>query len=191
MYQLLNPYWWGHLSPAWVHRHAWYRPLERTRTDALRLPSSYIAAKFYFNDCFPPTEENRAFMREALARLARTGPVVALSTGLNIDDHHGERVDEHGVLHLPEGIDPARNLAVQDAVVAGARAFVGTYGGFSYLAPFHRVPSYAFYGDPAGFSRKHLAMAQSALERIGASGLLRVHAVGEGLAALDGLGARR
>jgi len=191
MYQSFNPYWWGHLPPGWVHRHAIYRPLAGARTDALRLPPSYVAAKFYFNDCFPPTEANRAFTREALARLARSGPVVALSTGLNIDDHHGERVDEDGVRHLPEGIDPARNLAVQSAVVAGARAFVGTYGGFSYLAPFHLVPAYAFYSDPAGFSPRHLAMARSAFERIGAAGLLRLHAVTEGAAVVDGIGAAR
>ena len=30
---------------------------------------------------------------------------------------------------------PRRNLALQSAVIAGARAFVGTYGGYSYLAP--------------------------------------------------------
>ncbi len=188
MYQLFNPYWWGHLSPAWVHRHADYRVLDAPHRDALQLPSSYVAAKFYFNDCFPPTAANRAFMRDVLARLASKGPVVALSTGLNIDDHHGDRVDEFGVLHLPEGIDPAQNLAVQSAAVAGARAFVGTYGGFSYLAPFYRVPSYAFYSDPAGFSPTHLAMARSAFERIGESGLLHVNAVSDG-AAVDVSGA--
>ena len=188
MYDVLNPYWWGHLSTGWVHRHAIYRTLTRPTTQALTLPASYVATKFYFNDCFPPNEANRAFIRSALEQLARTGPVVALSTGLNIDDHQGEHVDEHGVMHLPEGIDPAQNLSVQSAVVAGARAFVGTYGGFSYLAPFYRVPSYAFYGDPGGFSPKHLAMARSAFERIGAGGLLHVHGVTEGLPAAMGEG---
>ena len=181
MYELLNPYWWGHLSTGWVHRHAQYRALRRPNTSALPLPASYVATKFYFNDCFPPTSENRAFVRDTLRRMARTGPVVALSMGLNIDDHQGERVDDDGVMHLPEGIDPAHNLAVQSAVVAGARTFVGTYGGFSYLAPFYRVPSYAFYADAAGFSPKHLAMAHSAFDRIGAGGLLHVHSVSEGL----------
>jgi hypothetical protein len=191
MYHVLNPYWWGHLSVHWVHLHARYRALEKPRTDVIALPASYVAAKFYFNDCFPATSENRAFVRDAMGQLARTGPVVALSTGLNIDDHHGERVDEQGVLHLPDGVDPAHNLAVQSAVVAGARAFVGTYGGFSYLAPFYRVPSFAYYGDPDGFSPKHLAMARSAFEAIGTGGLLHVHAVAEGAAPLERAGALR
>jgi len=58
--------------------------------------------------------------------------------------------------------------------VAGADAFVGTYGGFSYMAPFHGVKSLAFYSDPGGFSQKHLHMARSAFDQIGASGLLAV-----------------
>jgi hypothetical protein len=63
---------------------------------------------------------------------------------------------------------------VQSAIVARADAFVGTYGGFSYMAPFYGVKSLAFYSDPNGFSRKHLDMARSAFETIGAGGLLDV-----------------
>jgi hypothetical protein len=63
---------------------------------------------------------------------------------------------------------------VQSAIVARAKAFVGTYGGFSYMAPFYGVRSQAFYSDPAGFSQKHLHMARSALDAIGAGGLLDV-----------------
>ena len=36
---------------------------------------------------------------------------------------------------------------MQTAVIAGARAFVGTYGGYAYLAPFCNVPAIAFYSD--------------------------------------------
>lgn len=191
MYELLNPYWWGHLSERWVHQHVRYRVLPRIRTDALALPASYVATKFYFNECFPATPHNRAFVRDALERLAGQGPVVSLSTGLRIDDHDAVRVDhvqQQGLMHLPEGIDPAMNLAVQTAVVAGARAFVGTYGGFSYLAPFHRVPSFACYSDASGFSPKHLAMARSAFDAIGSAGLLHVTDVVEGQTALAGAG---
>ena len=77
-------------------------------------------------------------------------------------------------MHLPEGMDPARNLEIQTAVVAGARAFAGTYGGFSYLAPFHGVPSCACYSDATGFSRKHLQVALEAFTAIGAGDMLHV-----------------
>jgi hypothetical protein len=192
MYNVLNPFWWGHAPIGWVHRHARYRKL--VAPDAVgfpQLPASYVAAKFYFNDCFPATDANRGFAEQSLAALTGQGPVVALSTGLNIDDHGGVRVDEHGVMHLPEGIGAAHNLQLQSAVVARARAFVGTYGGFSYLAPLHGVPSIAYYSDENGFSRKHLEVARSALEKIGLRGLLQVHDTAQGMNVLSATGPQR
>ena len=189
MYEVLNPYWWGHQADRWVHDHVRYARLDvPSRTTVLDLPARYVAVKFYFNECFPATQQNRAFVRDALRLLAACGPVVALSTGLNIDDHAGERVDEHGVRHLPEGIDPARNLHIQSAIVARANAFVGTYGGFSYMAPFHGVKSLAFYSDAGGFSPKHLHMARSAFDGIGAPGLLEVRDAAGGADLVAGIG---
>jgi hypothetical protein len=175
MYDLLNPYWWGHQADGWVHAHVRYAKLAPPPSVGIPdMPSRYTAVKFYFNDCFPATTQNRAFVRDTLRTLAASGPVIALSTGLNLDDHGGVRVDEHGVRHLPEGMNAAQNLQVQSAVVARAEAFVGTYGGFCYMAPFYGVKSAAFYSDPNGFSQKHLHMARSAFEAIGAAGMLEV-----------------
>jgi hypothetical protein len=181
MYELFNPYWWGHQPDRWVLDHVRYTRLDApSPTAVLDLPAHYVAVKFYFNECFPATAHNRAFVRDTLRLLAADSPVVALSTGLNIDDHGGDRVDEHGVHHLPEGIAPGLNLHIQSAVVARASSFVGTYGGFSYLAPFYGVKSLAFYSDPAGFSQKHLHMARSAFDQIGAPARLEVRDVAGG-----------
>lgn len=175
MYDVLNPYWWGHQSSEWVSDHVRYARLPEPPASGIPdMPPRYVAVKFYFNDCFPATVQNQAFVADILRTLAARGPVVALSTGLNIDDHGGVRVDEYGVRHLPEGIAPSRNLQVQSAIVARAEAFVGTYGGFSYMAPFYGVKSVAFYSEPNGFSRKHLDMARSAFDTIGGSGMLDV-----------------
>jgi hypothetical protein len=51
------------------------------------------------------------------------------------------------------------NLAVQSAVVARAGAFVGTYGGFSYLPIALGVPSIAVYSDEGRFRSRHLELA--------------------------------
>ncbi len=191
MYALFNPFWWGHLPSAWVHRHSTYRRLPSAWSVAgpalPSLPASYVAAKFYFNECFPATDVNRAFARDVLRRLSEHSPVVALSTGLNIDDHGGWRVDEFGIHHLPEGLEPARNLFVQSRIVAEARAFVGTYGGFSYLAPFHGVPAYAFYSHAGGFSAKHLTIAREAFAEIGDAGVLSVTSVDDAARGLSSL----
>ena len=68
---------------------------------------------------------------------------------------------------------------MQSAIVAGASRFVGTYGGFSYLAPFCGVPATVYYSDAAGFSMRHLVMARSALTRTHGEALLDVRAVGD------------
>lgn len=176
MYALMNPFWWRHLDESWIHRHTRYQRLDAPpRPAGVPLPERYIAAKFYFNDCFPATDENRAFVRETMAQLAREGPVVSLSAGVALDDHGAAQAS--GALDVAAKTSPAQNLLVQSAVVAHAERFVGTYGGFAYLAPFYGVRSTSYYGDPGGFARSHLHMARSAFAAIGAGDLLEVHGV--------------
>jgi hypothetical protein len=175
MYRVLRPFWWGHLGPEWVQRHARFRTFERpSRADLPALPASYVAVKFYFNDCFPESSENRAFARDLVVALSSQVDVVSLSAGIHLDDHGACRVDTHGVVELASATPASRNLHVQSAVVAHARAFVGTYGGFAYLAPFYGVPCTAYYGRPNGFARSHLTMAQTALASLGTPDLLDV-----------------
>jgi hypothetical protein len=100
--------------------------------------------------------------------------VVSLATGLRLDDHEGGDVEALGVRSLPPNVPPRENLAIQAALVGHAAAFVGTYGGFSYLAPFLGVAATAYYSNRAGFSQRHLTMARSALGTIDAAGLLDV-----------------
>ncbi len=180
MYRLFNPFWWGHVGEQWVHRFTRYRRM--TAPSAVRAavpPAPYVAVKFYFNECFPATDRNRDFVRAQVRRLVERGPVVSLTTGLNLDDHGGCDLDALGVRPLPAEIDAGENLTVQTALVAGASAFVGTYGGFSYLAPLHGVRSVAYYSDAGGFSPRHLAMARSAFSAIGSGDLFSTRAVSE------------
>ena len=182
MYRLFRPFWWGHADEHWVHRFTRYRRLcslpEDTPTFAGVPQGGYVAAKFYFSDAFPATAANRAFVGRVLSSLAARGRVVSLTTGLNLDDHGGEvaetsGVESSGVESLPVDIDPRINLGLQSAIVANATACVGTYGGFSYLAPFYGVPATAYY-DTDRFSQKHLAMARSAFAMLGDDRLLDV-----------------
>jgi hypothetical protein len=188
MYGLFNPFWWGHVDQEWVHRFAKYQLLTAEHVGSVspglndvdgKRPA-YTAVKFYFNDCFPDTPENRAFVRRALQALTERGPVVSLATNLRLDDHASDEAESFGVRTLPHDMHPRENLALQTAIVAGASAFVGTYGGFSYLAPFVNVRSTAYFSDPDGYSARHLLMARSALESIDAGGLLDVRPIGLG-----------
>jgi len=126
----------------------------------------------------PATAENRAFVRRTLEALVARGPVVSLATGLRLDDHDGDDLRALGVQPLPSQLHPRDNLALQSALVAGAAGFAGTYGGFSYLAPFFGVPSTAYYSNVHGFSARHLVMARSAIGAVAGSGPLDVRSTG-------------
>jgi len=175
MFELFNPYWWQHLDERWVHRHTRYVHLPMpAETGLTPLPERYAAVKFYFNDSFPDTPCNREFVRSVVRQLSERMPVVSLNTGLNVDDHDACAVDGHGVVVPHLGVDASSNLHVQSAIVARAATFAGTYGGFSYLAPFYGVPTIAYFDDPDRFSSRHLAMARSAFASLGRDRLFEV-----------------
>jgi hypothetical protein len=100
--------------------------------------------------------------------------VISLTSSLQLDDHVSTDIRDLGVQTLPADLHPRDNLALQTDIVAGASAFVGTYGGVSYLAPFLGVRATAYYSDPNGYSQRHLLMARSALRSIGHEALLSV-----------------
>ena len=181
MFRVFRPYWWGHTTVDWVERHARFHALSAPPQEEVlsRLPREYVAVKFYYNDCFPATEHNRAFARDILQALRATGPVVSLSTGLALDDHEGwEEEETLAAYGIRAGLNPATNLALQTQVVANARAWVGTYGGFAYLAPFHGVPSTAYYSIKGGFSARHFALATDVFARLSPESLLSVREAG-------------
>jgi hypothetical protein len=174
MYRLMQPYWWKHAPIEWAEQHATFaRMFAPDVPAALGLaPRAYVAVKFYFNDCFPAAPDTRAFVSETFRTLSAMMPVVSLSTGLALDDHESLADDVGGrvrTLGAPAGARD--NLGVQTALVANARAFVGTYGGFSYLAPLCGVPALGIYADPGGFDRSHLDLARRAFAAIGSPGL--------------------
>ena len=135
------------------------------------LPSEYVAVRFYFSQCFPDTPANRAFVSGVVETLAASTHVVLLNTPFTIDDHVDYAVPGHPRVHTIGCMSPERNLAVQTAVIRRARAFVGTYGGYSYLAPLCGVRSIAFYSDRT-FSQQHLDVAQRAFRELGTASLI-------------------
>ena len=172
MYRAFAPYWNEEAGYALIDQFTRPRLLDRP-TDAVPvdLPTDYVAVRFYFSECFPATEENRMFARGAVSSLAERTPVVILNPGFSMDEHSDWMPDAgHHIVTMTDGLTPDRNLAVQSAVIAGARGFVGTYGGYSYLAPLYKVPAVAFYSRPS-FKLHHLHAAQRAFSQIGAAAL--------------------
>jgi hypothetical protein len=177
MYTLMRPYWWGHAGIDWVDRHTRYRTFGPPSPVAAleSLPATYAAVKFYYSESFPPTSANRAVAQDVVARLRDEGPVVSLSTGLDLDDHQSWEDEEDLAAHgIPASLSPADNLALQSAVVGRARVWAGTYGGFAYLAPFYGVRAEALFSVPGGFSERHLSLARHVFARLSDNELLRV-----------------
>jgi hypothetical protein len=164
MYLLFTPIWKGKAPISRVFEHAVYGRIGNTAVPpALSLPSEYVAVRFYFSSCFPETPANRAFVAATVDALAEHVDVVMLNPGIRVDDHvdfsTAPRSRIHHVAHLMSARD---NLSVQTAIIAGAKAFVGTYGGFAYLAPMCGVDAIAFYSERTWFLH-HLELVEQVL----------------------------
>jgi hypothetical protein len=163
MYQLFDNFWLQRTPVTLIEAFSRFTPMPPSPPGGVRaqLPERYVAAKFYGNVALPPTPGNRAFVVDYLTQLAQNVDVVLLGTGHQFDDHEdfppGLRGRLHSIEHL---MTPQTNLAVQTEVIRHADAFVGTYGGFSYLAPLCGVNTLAFYSHASGFRVDHLEVAK-------------------------------
>jgi hypothetical protein len=163
MYRLFYPYWKSQMSISLVDTFASFGRLPALDTHDLagELPRDFTAVRFYFNESFPDTEENKLFVTRLLQTLTEAGDVVLLNPDLHIDDHWemtiGKNPRIHSVDHL---MTPRNNLEIQTKVISRARAFVGTYGGLSYLAPMYGITSLAFFSHREKFSVQHLELAR-------------------------------
>jgi hypothetical protein len=151
------------------------------------LPERYVAARFYFSKCFPDSPGNRRVVRQVIEAAARHSPVVLLGSPFKVDDHVDAEPDDLPVIRIENRMRPENNLAVQSAVIARAQGFVGTYGGFAYLAPFYDVPAIGLYSSPTFFPH-HLDVARRTYDRLGGKGLsvLRVDELDLASAVLGG-----
>jgi len=168
MYALYMPYWKQVTSLRWVEQFASFARISPPSVSGLALPSEYVAVRFYFSDCFPDTPSNRALVEEVVKAVSRERNVVILSSGARVDDHRDAAVlpgSSGRVYTLDHLTRPETNLALQTAVIAGASAFIGTYGGFSYLAPLCGVNTVALYSIGNYYSH-HLDFAQHVLAEV-------------------------
>jgi len=163
MYRLFDHFWFQRVPITLVEAFTSFGSLPQVDLGDLRphLPSRYVAAKFYGNTALPDTPENHAFVASYLEELTRHTDVVLLNTGQRFDDHddiaEGSRGRIHTIDHL---MTPATNLDVQTRIIAAAEAYVGTYGGFSYVAPLSGTDALTFYSHITGFRFDHLELAK-------------------------------
>lgn len=124
-------------------------------------PADYVAVKLYFSDSFPDDDATRELAAGVLKELADETDVVVLTSGTQLDEHRewvpfGTRIHDSS-----SWVTPQDNLTVQTALVARSRAFVCTYGGFSYLGAMLGVPTLALQTQEP-YSPVHLAVLRAA-----------------------------
>lgn len=159
MNRLLRYFWFGKAPAGLLQTHTRFAALPKPDPvpPESKLPSDYVAVRFYFRPSFPDTPENRRFAVDVVRRIARDHPVVMLNTGLRLDDHRdldlSTGMGVHRVDHL---MTPQTNLDLQSRIISRARAFVGTYGGLSYLGPYYGVPTVAFYSNASELVAAHV-----------------------------------
>ena len=171
MFRLFSALWRKRAGVELVESFTSYRTLSLPDTDStagtMELPPQYVVCKFYFSKAFPDTAANRAFAADLVRTISRHVPVVLLSTALRLDEHSDfQTAGGSGVFVVDAHAVPHRNLEVQTRLIAGARGFVGTYGGFSYLAPFYGVRSVSFFSRRAGFESHHLQLADRVFDQL-------------------------
>lgn len=174
MYGLLSPFWSGETSQRWLsHRTA---PQMRMPPPPLKpelqakLPKDYVAMRWYSRPTWPHKEDLLLWTRQFVERVARQHPVVIINS-FHADDHADISLGElPNVSTLSAIIDmtPLNNLAIQSAVIARAKAYLGTYGGMSQLAMRFGVPTLALYKEFGQTAPEHLSYTQHLSLRTGA-----------------------
>jgi hypothetical protein len=166
MTRLFTPYWSDDASIEQVARYTLPRPLQPPSCALPPLPHRFVAVQFAFGPEFPDTAANRAWIDRTVASLAQSGDVVWLGAGLDAPHAAGEYTPPLGarVHRVDQLLVPAQAMAMQAAILSRAHAFVGAYGGLSFVAPFYGVTSVAFYST-RGFFPHHRGVAEHMLGR--------------------------
>ena len=170
MYRLFTLYWSGQRAMGFVDAHTRFDTVAPpSLIDRSLLPPEYVAVKFYAARSLPDTPAVRDWMRRTVAALAEQTPVVLLDTGLVLEDDHADfDIATRGrVISAKAWMTPRDNLGIQTQIVAGAKAFVGTCGSITWLAPQLGVNTSALFVDPK-WLHAHLPVAMRAYHKLAA-----------------------
>ena len=150
----------GAVPISWLAEHARY-----DRFDTPPLPprdtlaqEPYVAASFWYCNCFSDSARHRKVVDDVLQEVSRRVPVVLV----NPDGIPGlsDSIAANDRIRVVATGQTDHALRDQAAVIAGARAVVGTFGGMSLLAPSYNVPVSLMFGEEYGSFRLQDAVAR-------------------------------
>ena len=125
--------------------------------------------RWYVRPTWPYRDDLTLWTRKFVEKTAQKMPVVLID-GFHADDHadvnFGDVPNVQRLSQLTE-MTPLNNLAVQSAVIAKAKAYVGTDGGMSQAAMRWGVPTLALYHEFGQTALEHLSLTQHLSLRTG------------------------
>ncbi len=160
LFRVCSKIWRGVVPGHWLSEHARYERFSVTPdpTPMAEAAEPYVAASFWFSACFPDTTLQRRVVHEVLAELSQRAHVVVVDAGGFPGVPDG--IPNGGRIRVLAAAQVDDQLRAQATVIAGARAFVGTFGGLSLMAPFYNVPTCLLFGAEAGLFPQHAAVSR-------------------------------
>jgi hypothetical protein len=175
MYKFFKPFWRGHVPVDFILNYTKFYHSKNPLIDRIRpsyLPKSeYISAKFYARESFLYDDQVVNKILENLKELLKKYPVVFLKTDLEVDDHTEPFYEKIYALNSPNAIfldhlmDAKNNIAIQDEIVAHSKFFIGTYGGFAYLAPLYGKSAHTYFSVDGTFKKCHGDLLERYIEK--------------------------
>lgn len=167
MFGMFRDVWHGLLpfDLLWRHtRHAVVSPTAALPSD---LPADFSVLKFYSGLALPADPWVRDRLRALVAREAQARPVIALDTGVAVDEHADFTFsDIPNVISAGAWMTASNNLGVQSALITRARRFLSTCGGLAWLSPLLGTPVVAAYADDRLLG-PHLYVTGQLVKRLG------------------------
>lgn len=112
------------------------------RSIAKSLPKQYFTIKVYSgSNLNNPNHLNH--ITRTLQSLGTEIPLVGLGRTVTTDSHSDWTANLKSVAQPMQAVDPSINLGIQSLLIAHSSGFIGTYGGFSYLPLYLRIPTLA------------------------------------------------
>lgn len=166
MYRLLSPFWEGQQPHAFLDRYTlqpikFPAPAMDVELEA-KLPKEYVAMRWYARPTWPYKEDLVLWTRRFVEKIAKQIPVVLIQSH-HADDHADIDLGTiPNTLKLNEFTEQTalNNLQIQSAVIARAKAYVGTYGGMAQGAMRWGVPTVALYHGFGHTAHAHLQLTQ-------------------------------
>jgi hypothetical protein len=169
MFPPVWPLWRKRATIAWLTRSLRSARSENRRSGyLLGLPDRYVAAKFYFSESFPATDEKPGVRDRHPPADQRAGPGWSCSApgcASTITRTFRSAVGPNVRVVDTSDVPQAKPGASDGHHPRRSRDSSGTYGGFAYLAPFYGVRSVSFFSRRS-FESHHLELANRVFDRL-------------------------